>query len=78
MNSGSAHCKMPKSCMNDEWILADFESAVEQLESALAEPAGKDVIKAGCIQYFEFSFELAWKSIKVVSGELGQDCVSPK
>ena len=79
MNSGGALCGMPKSCMDKNWILADFESAIEQLDSALAEPAAKDIIKAGCIQYFEFSFELAWKSIKVVSGSLGQaDCLSPK
>ena len=65
--------------MNEIWIPADFESAVEQLGNALAEPAGKDIIKAGCIQYFEFSFELAWKSIKAVSDGLGQaDCLSPK
>ena len=65
--------------MNENWILVDFESALGQLESALAEPAAKDIIKAGCIQYFEFSFELAWKSIKAVSGGLGQaDCLSPK
>ena len=65
--------------MNENWILADFDAALVQLESALAEPAAKDIIKAGCIQYFEFSFELAWKSIKAVSGGLGQaDCLSPK
>ena len=65
--------------MDESWILADFESAVRQLDGALAEPAEKDIIKAGCIQYFEFSFELAWKSIKAISAGLGQaDCLSPK
>jgi nucleotidyltransferase substrate binding protein (TIGR01987 family) len=37
------------------------------------------LIKAGCIQYFEFCFELGWKACKVVSAEQGlPDCLSPK
>jgi len=62
-----------------DWILEDFSDALENLESALAEPAQLDLIKAGCIQYFEFCFELAWKSIKVVSAQTGlPECLSPK
>ncbi len=65
--------------MNENWILADYETALTQLESALSVPANSDLIKAGCIQYFEFTFELAWKSIKLVSLSQGlPDCVSPK
>jgi nucleotidyltransferase substrate binding protein (TIGR01987 family) len=52
---------------------------VSQLEQALSTPPASDLIRAGCIQYFEFCFELAWKSIKHVAGEAGQlDCLSPK
>ncbi|MEE9398125.1 MAG: HI0074 family nucleotidyltransferase substrate-binding subunit [Methylococcales bacterium] len=66
--------------MNDStWILEDYAAALEQLEVALAEPAQHDVVKAGCIQYFEFCFELAWKSIKVVINQTGlPECLSPK
>lgn len=66
--------------MNDSgWILEDFATALKQLETALAEPAQHDVVKAGCIQYIEFCFELAWKSIKVVLAQTGlPECLSPK
>jgi nucleotidyltransferase substrate binding protein (TIGR01987 family) len=62
-----------------QWIIDDFAAALAQLHSALSEPAKIDLIKAGCIQYFEFSFELGWKACKVVSAEQGlPDCLSPK
>ena len=65
--------------MSESWILEDFESAVTQLEAALSIPAENDLLKAGCIQYFEFCFELAWKSIKVACRNSGlPDCLSPK
>ena len=65
--------------MSENWILADYEVALAQLEGALAVPADSDLIKAGCIQYFEFCFDLAWKSIKFVSSSQGlPDCASPK
>lgn len=59
------------------WI--DLKQALLQLYVALDMPAENDVIKAGCIQYFEFSFELAWKTIKRIAEEEGlADCNSPK
>ena len=62
-----------------QWIVDDFSAALAQLRGALAEPAELDLIKAGCIQYFEFCFELGWKACKVVSAEQGlPDCLSPK
>jgi len=62
-----------------QWIVEDLSAALAQLREALAEPARLDLIKAGCIQYFEFSFELGWKACKVVSAEQGlPDCLSPK
>ena len=65
--------------MSDLWILDDFENALAQLAPALALPAESDVLKAGCIQYFEFTFELAWKSIKTVARDAGlPECASPK
>ena len=65
--------------MSEPWILDDFEAALKQLEVALSGPIRSDLERAGCIQYFEFTFELAWKSIRMASIELGQpDCLSPK
>lgn len=64
--------------MDSRALLADYEQALEQLQSALLLPGGSDVIKAGCIQYFEFCFELAWKTARTVAGEAGQLVNSPK
>lgn len=65
--------------MQAETIIKDFTTALERLQEALSVPADNDLIRAGCIQYFEFCFELAWKSIKVFGAEQGlEDCNSPK
>jgi nucleotidyltransferase substrate binding protein (TIGR01987 family) len=59
--------------------LADFRKALGNLEQALSGAAKSDLEQAGCIQYFEFCFELAWKSIQAMARELGlSDCDSPK
>jgi nucleotidyltransferase substrate binding protein (TIGR01987 family) len=60
-------------------LVNGFEQALKRLADALASPAQNDLEKAGCIQYFEFCFELAWKSIRIVAGSQGLgDCSSPK
>jgi len=65
--------------MDSRELLLDFKKAVRQLQAALGISAEHDVIKAGCIQYFEFSFELVWKTIKRIAEEEGlADCNSPK
>ena len=64
--------------MNSRSLRADFGKALDQMRAALEVPAENDVIKAGCIQYFEFCFELAWKTIKRVAEEDGLECTSPK
>jgi nucleotidyltransferase substrate binding protein (TIGR01987 family) len=65
--------------MDSRELLQDLKKALVQFQMALALPAENDVIKAGCIQYFEFSFELAWKTIKRIAEEEGlADCNSPK
>lgn len=65
--------------MDSRELFVDFQKALSQLRDALCLPAQNDVIKAGCIQYFEFTFELAWKTIKrIAEGEGLPDCNSPK
>lgn len=65
--------------MDSKTLLNDLKNALLQFKDALTLPVENDVIKAGCIQYFEFSFELAWKTIKRFAEEEGlTDCNSPK
>lgn len=58
-------------------LLDDFSRATERLAEALAQ-AEDEFIRDAAIQRFEFSFELAWKSIQAVAREYGQDCGSPR
>ncbi len=65
--------------MNASILLKDLEQAVESFAKAMGVSTDDDLVKAGCIQYFEFSFELAWKTIKQIANDQGvQDCNSPK
>ncbi len=65
--------------MNKNVLLADFDRAVTRLDEALARPAIDDLLRAGCIQYFEFSFELAWKTVKAFAEDAGLvDIGSPR
>ena len=65
--------------MDKSFLISGFEQALKSLSDVLASSAKSDLEKAGCIQYFEFCFELAWKSIRIVAGSQGlADCSSPK
>ena len=65
--------------MDRNVLLGDLRKAISQFEKAMAIPTDDDVMKAGCIQYFEFSFELAWKTVKQIANDQGiSDCNSPK
>ena len=65
--------------MDSSDLFNDLNTAIVQLEDALTLSADNNVIKAGCIQYFEFCFELAWKTVKRFAEEDGiSECNSPK
>ena len=65
--------------MDKKLLLDDYKKAFETLENALSSTHESDLEKAGCIKYFEFCFELAWKSIKIIAEDMGiMDCNSPK
>jgi len=65
--------------MKIEALLSDFDASLRRLEEALGREPGDDLFRAGCIQYFEFTFELAWKSIQAVAAFHGVEPVrSPR
>jgi hypothetical protein len=53
--------------MDKSLLIISFEQALKSLTNVLQSPAQNDLEKAGCIQYFEFCFELAWKSIGIIT-----------
>lgn len=58
---------------------ADYHRALERLQSALAkEPDADDMYLDATIQRFEFSFELAWKLMKLVLDYEGIEVSSPR
>ena len=65
--------------MNKAVLLADFGRALDRLEESLLRPTPDDLLRAGCIQYFEFTFELAWKTVKAYAEDAGLgDVGSPR
>ncbi|MGB0721916.1 MAG: HI0074 family nucleotidyltransferase substrate-binding subunit [Gammaproteobacteria bacterium] len=62
--------------MNEPRILA-LAKALARFQEALAEPE-TDMNRDATIQRFEFTVELAWKSIQIALRSEGSDCASPK
>jgi len=58
-------------------LIEQFEKAVQRLNSVLKQEKN-EFIRDSAIQRFEFSFELAWKTIKALLEEKGIRCFSPK
>ena len=57
--------------------IKSLNQALGQLQTALKQPKN-EFIRDSVIKRFEFSFELAWKLMKVVLRFLGQNCNSPR
>lgn len=56
----------------------NFEKAIRQLESACRQEQYSDLERAGLVQMFEFSFELAWKTLKDLLFYEGYNAKSPR
>ncbi|MEA3283030.1 MAG: HI0074 family nucleotidyltransferase substrate-binding subunit [Euryarchaeota archaeon] len=57
----------------------NFENATKRLKAALEyDPLELDIVMDAVIQRFEFTFETAWKSVKLAAKAVGYDCKSPK
>lgn len=61
-----------------KWSLSNFENAFEKPKEFLAEPVISERDQAGVIQAFEFTFELAWKTLQKYSHEMGLTINGPK
>ena len=65
--------------MAEEAGLENFEQAILRLEAALQyDPEVLDIALDAVIQRFEFTFEQAWKSIRLAAKAVGYDCKSPR
>ena len=59
--------------------LENLENATERLKAALEyDPLELDIVMDAVIRRFEFTFETAWKSVKLAAKAVGYDCKSPK
>lgn len=58
--------------------LENFEKAYKSLGSALARTSLSDLEMSGAIQNFEFTFELAWKTLKKRGEGLGRLIPTPR
>src|SRR3989338_4093649 len=56
----------------------NFERAVKDLEAAISVTKPSKLEKAGLVQFFEMSMELAWKMLKDYLDDQGKPLHSPK
>lgn len=61
-----------------EAVIKQFEQAITRLDEVLKEPKSS-IVRDSAIQRFEFSLDLAWKSVKAfLEDKKGIICSSPK
>ena len=60
-----------------EWLIKDFEKAVNNLEIACKE-AKDDLEIDGAIKRFELCYELSWKLIREYLSDMGIICNNPR
>lgn len=58
--------------------LENFAKAMAQLEAACDQDSYSDLERAGLVQMFEFTFELAWKTFKDLLFSEGYDEKTPR
>lgn len=58
--------------------LSNFQKALNQLERACEKDEYSEIEQAGLVQMFEFSFELAWKTLKDLLFYEGFDEKTPR
>ena len=68
--------------MNDqskfEWSLENFGNALKTLEEFISLPVTNARDRAGIIQAFEYTFELAWKTLQKYAQDTGIQVNGPK
>ncbi len=64
--------------MKKDKLLTQFSDASKRLQDALETPLTEALALDGTIQRFEFTFELAWKTLKAFLEDQGIICRSPK
>lgn len=64
--------------MEKDKLRAQLESAYLRLQEAVHTPLGEPLALDGTIQRFEFTFEIAWKTLKVYLEDQGIIAHSPK
>ena len=63
--------------MSNNYILDDFEKAIENLKEVLGIEKN-DIVRDSAIKRFELCYDLAWKSIKNHAKKQGMECYSPR
>jgi len=58
-------------------LVESFQQALTRLKEALARPRD-EFMRDACIQRFEFTYEMFWKSLKAFSEDAGLDAASPR